>query len=381
MGKHLVLVGGGHAHLTALKNLSSFIKLGHRVTLIGPSRFHYYSGMGPGMLSGIYPPWEVRFHVKKLAEDQGATFIKDKVIRVDPGQHLLLLSSGAHLSYDVVSFNIGSDVPLGSLMATPNENVFAVKPVVNLLKARRLILDAIRSNGLLRYLVIGGGAAGLEITANFWRLLREKKGKSSITVIGGKRLLGDGPEKLRRLALASLTGRGVQVIEGSHVKGIDDGLVTLSDGRTFGFDLALVAIGIRPPSIFRDSGLPTGPDGGLLVNAHLQCVADPNIFGGGDCISLEGYALAKVGVYAVRENPVLYHNLLAAVEGGSMITFRPQKHYLLIFNLGNGRGIFWKKDWVFENRFAFTLKDYIDRSFMRKFQVSGERKERSEEIE
>ena len=34
--------------------------------------------MGPGILSRIYHIWEVRFHVKKLAEYQAATFIKGK---------------------------------------------------------------------------------------------------------------------------------------------------------------------------------------------------------------------------------------------------------------------------------------------------------------
>jgi NADH dehydrogenase FAD-containing subunit len=56
MGNHLVLVGGGHAHLTVLLHLSDYVQGGHRVTLVGPSPYHYYSGMGPGMLSGIYPP-------------------------------------------------------------------------------------------------------------------------------------------------------------------------------------------------------------------------------------------------------------------------------------------------------------------------------------
>jgi hypothetical protein len=46
------------------------------------------------MLSGIYRSYEVRFHVKRLAEDRGAAFIKGKVIKVDPLQHLLLLDSG-----------------------------------------------------------------------------------------------------------------------------------------------------------------------------------------------------------------------------------------------------------------------------------------------
>ena len=37
MGKHLVLVGGGHAHMTVMVNLRDYIERGHRVTLIGPS--------------------------------------------------------------------------------------------------------------------------------------------------------------------------------------------------------------------------------------------------------------------------------------------------------------------------------------------------------
>jgi NADH dehydrogenase FAD-containing subunit len=42
-------------------------------------------------------------------------------------------------------------------------------------------------------------------------------------------------------------------------------------------------------------------------------VAYPEIFGGGDCISFEKKPLDKVGVYAVRQNPILYTNLLAAL--------------------------------------------------------------------
>jgi len=36
------------------------LERGHRVTVIMPSSYQYYSGMGPGMLSGIYRPQEVR---------------------------------------------------------------------------------------------------------------------------------------------------------------------------------------------------------------------------------------------------------------------------------------------------------------------------------
>lgn len=372
MGKHLVFIGGGHAHMTSLKRITDFNKLGHQVTLISSAPYHYYSGMGPGMLSGIYQPREARIHVQKLVEDRGAAFIQGKAVKVDPLQHTILLDSGETVHYDVVSFNIGSEVSFASLTKTPADNLFPVKPVLNLFKARQTILAAIRNNRILNSVVVGGGPAGVEVASNLLRLLHENRGKGDIYLIGGKRLLADAPDKARRLVKESLTRRGVKVIEGSQVKALEKGEVILGDGRRIGWDLTFIATGVKPPPLFRDSGLPTGADGGLLVNSYLQSVAYSDIFGGGDCISLEGHPLAKVGVYAVRENPVLYHNLLAALEGGKLDVFKPQKGFLLIFNMGNGKGIFWKNSWVWEGRLAFLLKDYLDRKFMKTFQVSGE---------
>jgi len=373
--KRLVLVGGGHAHMTCLKNLHEFVKLGHHVTLISPSPYQYYSGMGPGMLSGIYRPQEVRFHIKKTAEDRGATFKCEKVVRMDTNQGFLFLASGEEIPYDVVSFNTGSDIPMGLVTSISHDHIFPVKPVINLLNARLTILSALKAGGEKSFVVVGGGAAGLEITANLWRLVHDAQGIGKITNIAGKRLMGDAPERVRDLAMDSFSQRGVEVIEGSYVKTVEEEAVILTDGRRLVADYVFMAVGIEPPSLFKESNLTTGSDGGLLVNAYLQSVTHPEIFGGGDCVSLRGHSLAKVGVYAVRENPILYHNLRAALEGGTMKPFIPQKTYLLIYNMGNGKGIFWKQNWVWDGRLAFLLKDYIDRSFIKKFQVSGERNE------
>jgi len=371
MGKHLVLVGGGHAHLTVLLNLATYVERGHRITLIGPSPYHYYSGMGPGLLSGIYRPQDVRFHVKKMAEDRGATFVEDSVVRINPFRKTLDLRSASPVAYDIVSFNTGSDVPLSGLVAERPENIVPVKPVFNLLHAQRLIVPSLKERPM-SFTVIGGGPAGLEVTANLWRLVNQNGGNATIKLIAGRKLLATLPEKVRDLALRSLAKRGITVIEGNRVKEVTGNEIRMADGSSLPFDFAFMALGVQPSRIFSDSRIPTGAEGGLLVNSFLQSVAHPELFGGGDCISLADRPLAKVGVYAVRQNPILYHNLLAALEGREMKTFIPQKDYMLIFNMGNGRGILWKKNFVYEGRLAFLLKDYIDRRFMRKFQVTGE---------
>lgn len=106
----------------------------------------------------------------------------------------------------------------------------------------------------------------------------------------------------------------------------------------------------------------------MLVNRFLQSPAYPNIFGGGDCISFADEPLDKVGVYAVRQNPILLNNVKAALEGGDLQSFTPGGEYLLIFNLGDSTGILYKWSLLFGGRLAFSIKDYIDRKFMRHFQ-------------
>ena len=93
------------------------------------------------------------------------------------------------------------------------------------------------------------------------------------------------------------------------------------------------------------------------------------MFGGGDCIYFKDSPLDKVGVYAVRQNPVLLHNLLAYIDGSRLEPFSPGGDYLLIFNLGGGSGVLRKKRIQLDGRLAFVIKDFIDRRFMRKFQA------------
>ena len=226
-----------------------------------------------------------------------------------------------------------------------------------------------------KFLIVGGGAAALELAGNLWRIIHDKRSTASIAILGGHHFLSSMPTRAQRYARNSLVARNIDIIEGAKVSRLTENHAVMEDGREFFFDLVLLAWGIRPSSLFRESGVPTGPDGGLLVNTYLQSVAHPEIFGGGDCIRFEKQPLDKVGVYAVRQNPILYNNLLAALEGGDLQDFQPQDTYLLIYNLGNGTGIFYRGKWVMKGRLIFYLKDYIDRKFMRNFQVSGERAE------
>ncbi len=295
MGKHLVLVGGGHAHLTVLMKAKDYVDRGHSVTLISPVTHHYYSGMGPGMLSQIYAPREVRFHIKKMVEDRGGSFVVGKVNKVDPHKKILYLESGEDIPYDVVSFNTGSSVPVPGGLREHSNSVFPVKPISNLLKAQKEILKAITGSSP-RILVVGGGPAGIELTGNVQRLVARNNGQADITLIAGKRILPAFNEKVRALALRSLIKRNIKVLDNAYFERTEDGKAVMRDGSTLSYDYLFAAVGVTPSALFADSGLPVGPDKGLLVNEKLQSVAHGEIFGGGDCISFRDKPIDKVGV-------------------------------------------------------------------------------------
>lgn len=65
---------------------------------------------------------------------------------------------------------------------------------------------------------------------------------------------------------------------------------------------------------------------------------------------------------------MLYNNLMAALDGEKLQAFDPGGKYLLIYNLGGGVGILCKWSIIFSGKLAFTIKDYIDRKFIKAFQ-------------
>ncbi len=168
MAKHLVLAGGGHAHMVTLANLKKFVEKGYHVTVIGPSPYHYYSGMGPGMLGGTYRPEEIRFSTRHMVEKSGSVFIEDQIDRVNPDEKTVVLKSEKIVAYDVISFNIGSYVPQG-IVSENKGDIYSVKPIERLIDAGERILELV-SEKKAKIDVIGGGPASAEVAGNIWRL-------------------------------------------------------------------------------------------------------------------------------------------------------------------------------------------------------------------
>jgi NADH dehydrogenase FAD-containing subunit len=367
--KRAVLVGAGHAHLEAIRRAGEFTRRGFELVVVSPGPF-WYSGLATGMLGGQYPPSLDQIDVAGLVARGGGRFVCDRATALDARARTVTLERSESLRYDVVSLNVGSEVPAESI---PGLTEFAtlVKPLGNLWRLRQELVESLAlatPDRPVRVVVVGGGASGCELAGNLKRLADAHGGSVQIRLLAaGARLLETASERAAKAVERSLQTRGVIVATNARVVRVERDAAISADERRNPFDFLIAAIGLRPPPWLRASGLPTDEDGALLVDPFLRSVADPAVFGGGDCVAFGGRALAKIGVYAVREAPVLCDNLLATLEYRPLRPFRPQRRYLLILNLGDGTGLATWGPLFWHGRLPFWIKDRIDRRFLRRY--------------
>ena len=380
--KRVVLLGAGHAHLEAIRKAGAFTRRGIDLIVVAENPY-WYSGLATGMLGGSSEPEDDQIDVAALVERGGGTFLDDRVTAIDPASKMVERASGPPLSYGVLSLGLGSEVPLESVeglaerVAGADRSVVAAKPIPNLWRLRQEVeaqLERARQDGEPRapigIVVIGGGVTACEIAANVLGLIEREgaAGLATVTLLAREaRLVASWPARAARIVAASLRRRGATICAGTTAAQLQDNAVVTTDGRRVPYDIVVAALGLRPSRWIGSAGLPTSPQGALLVDECLRSVGDPDVFGGGDCIAIGDCELPRVGVYGVRQAPILAHNLLATLEGWPLRRFRPQRRFLLIMNLGDGTALAVRDGWCWHGRLALWLKDWIDRRYVAKY--------------
>lgn len=362
IGGRILLLGAGHAHLLVLRHAAAFRRGGHRLTVVAPGPF-WYSGLATGVLNGERAPAEDQVDVAALATRAGATFVPGEAAGLDRASRRVWLTDGRSLPYDALSLALGSrTAPLPGAADWP-DRVFPVKPIAGLWALRQALERRFAAGRPVRVVVAGAGITGCELAASIAGLAARRGGVAEITLLSGQgRPLRQLPEPAATRLLEGLRRRGIAHRPG-QVTAVGAAQLETSHGP-LPYDLLAVATGLRPEPLVGSLGLPLGADGGMLVDAFLRSPADPRIHGAGDCIAFAEGALPRAGVFAVRQAPVLRHNLLAAVAGGRPRRFRPRRRYLWIMNLGDNTGLAAYGPLRWQGRAALRWKDWLDRRFL-----------------
>ena len=126
--KRLVLVGGGHAHLSVLEKLARVPLPDAEVILITPNRYQNYSGMLPGWIAGHYTREQSRVDLQPLVTAAGVHMITASVTEMSASKRTLLSSDGQSVTYDMLSLDVGSETQIAGLEAL-GARLLPVKPL------------------------------------------------------------------------------------------------------------------------------------------------------------------------------------------------------------------------------------------------------------
>lgn len=375
--KDIVLVGAGHAHVAVLRRFGMQPVPGVRLTLITRQLHTPYSGMLPGLIAGTYGLDDAHIDCGPLSVFAGARLLHDEAIGLDLAQKRVMCQGRPAVPYDLLSINIGSTPGDGDVSGAA-EHAIPVKPIDGFLARFEAARDRIvASGGRASIVVVGAGAGGVELvlamerrlTAEVERAGLARAGLSFTIISGDSDLLATFPPRMRALAKAALARRGIQVVCGHRVVGVEAATARLANGHTVAADEVFWTTQAAPAPWLRDTGLALDPHGFIRIGATLQSVSHADVFAVGDIAAMDGAPRPKSGVYAVRQGPPLAANLRRRIAGARLLSHRPQREALYLLSTADGRAIGTRNGIVLEGEWVWRWKDWIDRRFMDRFNV------------
>jgi selenide,water dikinase len=375
MTRRLVLVGGGHAHLHVLREWARRPMPGVELLLVSPSAQQWYSGMVPGYLAGHYDADDLRIDLAALARCAGAKLVVTAAESVNATERVVV-AGGEHIPFDICSLDVGSGMA-GAEIPGMREHAVALRPMERAVELRNRI-DALLARGgsPLSVAIVGAGAAGVEVAfALEARLRGSDRGGRVMIVDGAAEVLAGESPSMRRRAMALLRERGIGLVLGAPVTRVEAETLVLGSGASLPGDLIVWATGSASPTLFATSDLPRDDAGYLLVDRKLRAVGGLPVWGAGDCVTIaKRPQLARSGVQAVREGPVLLHNLRAALGSGRARRFHPRTVSRARRRPTEGRAPARRGRLEGYSRWAWWLKERIDRRFVAQFAVACDEK-------
>ena len=366
--RRLLLLGGGHAHLSVLERLAAMPMPDWDVTLVSPYPRQLYSGMLPGWVAGHYAIDETAISLVNLAARARITFHQSAATALDLERREVRCASGVRLGFDLVSIDTGPEPALAELPGA-GEHALMLRPIEGFVASWPAIVARWQAQrASFEVVIVGSGAGAVELAfAIHARARRDGATHVRVSLMGRdlEPMTGAAP-RARREVMRALHEKGVRWFGSSDAARIEPGTVLLGQGAAIAFDACLVATGAAAPRWPEQAGLATDERGFIRVDRTLRSVSHPCVFAAGDVAALADER-PKSGVFAVRAGAALAHNLFAACVGRTLREWHPQRRALYLVSTADGRAIVAWDRWSVSGRWAWRWKDRIDRRFVQRF--------------
>ena len=316
--KKIVILGSGFAAVECAKKLekefggNSEIEL----TMIGEDNFLLFTPMLPQVASGMIETRHIVFPIRTICKK--TIFYEGRIKNIDPHGKLVTLwgtrdKRSISINYDFLVVALGSETNFFGMadveknaytMKTLNDAILLRNRVIDMLEQAENETDPILRKGMLNFVVVGGGYAGIETAGELLDLLFDatkhyptiqKEDVKVIVLEAMGEILGGANKKLANFAKDELMKRGMDIqlkkavtsFNGNEVMiktldetpkdSIDQSEVSSIITKTLIWTAGITSVSTIKRSMFKTD------KGKIVVNRFLEVKEFPGVFAIGDC--------------------------------------------------------------------------------------------------
>ena len=331
---HVVILGAGFGGLTAAKRLKNAPV---RITLIDRHNYHLFQPLLYQVAIAGLIPAQVAYPVRTIFRKQkNLTFQMGDVTAIDLDEKYVKLE-GSVIAYDYLIVAAG-----GRINFFGNESVekngFFIKDIQSAIATRNHLLgmferasrevDADKRRAMLTFVIVGGGATGVEIAGALAELIAHvmKKEYRELDVAearvllleAGNALIASYPDELRAATLKLLQKKNVEVRFGAKLAEYTGQYVKLADGGQIETRTLIWTAGVQAAEAAEMLGVERAGSGRVRGDATLQIPNHAEAYVVGDAVYLEdesGHPLPMLSTVAIQQGDVVAANIRRAIQG------------------------------------------------------------------
>jgi NADH dehydrogenase len=327
-------------------------------TLIEPKKQIELQALYPEYIGGLTRLKELTAPLKPFCERVGAVHLSERALSLEKGA---VICEHSRVEFDYAVIATGAAQNYFGIKGI--EHTFSINTLEETIKARRFVED----NNPERIMIMGSGLTGVETAC----VLAEGLDASIYVIEAKDRVLPQFSAVTSALIEKALSKKGVNVLTNSAVSEVKEDSIIFADGSSLDCDMAIWTAGIKPTEFVQNLDLPK-KNGWILVDPYLR--AQEDVFATGDSawVEIDGKLATKTGLEAERQAKHLAKNLVRLAEGKPLEKYSVRAStdsQVALISLGCdcAVGVYGKMCIGAPTRLIYSLKSWIDKSFIRRF--------------
>lgn len=390
----IVIVGGGFGGIQTLKNLHQILHGDQRVeiSLINEQNYFLFTPLLHEVATGGINPENIIEPIRNILGCCVDSFYLGKAESINLINQNVKIGN-RELPYDYLVLAPGAETNFYGITGV-REHCFTLKSLEDAIKIKNHCIDRLervsciedreKRKNLLRFVVVGGGATGVELAAELQEFLKETfsgyyapeiiEDVSVILVERGGELLAPFGKKTREKSLKFLEKKGVKVMLNTKVKEVTASEITFDSGETLFSESIIWVAGIKPADLRFDQPVLKDSAGRIIVDEYLQLVNHKGVFALGDIASFKqkDAVLPALAQVATKESKTVANNIKLLINEKNLQAFS-YKHSGYLLSLGRWMAVGEIKNFNFSGRFTWWIwrTVYLSKlpSFRKKIEV------------